>query len=119
MTSPLSPAIRSENGSSAASNSGYKTIIQDLPNHPSGLNASWVDVTHPEQRANTLSREYLHTESNLRVRFDEGKPGANGFEGINHWHVMNPNSQGSRDLYLDVNGNPVARGSKASHIVPQ
>jgi hypothetical protein len=32
---------------------------------------------------------------------------------------MNPNKTGKSDEYLDRNGNPVARGSDPSHIVPR
>ena len=67
---------------------------------------------------NTSSREYYDPATGLKVRFDPGKPGANGFEGIDHYHVYNPKGTGKADYYLDKNGNPVSKGSKPSHIVP-
>ena len=33
-------------------------------------------------------------------------------------HILNPNSTGKHDYYLDKYGNPVAKNSKASHILP-
>lgn len=48
-----------------------------------------------------------------------GKEGANGFEGMDHYHIYNPDSTGKMDYYIDKNGNPVPKGSKPSHIVPE
>jgi hypothetical protein len=53
------------------------------------------------------------------IRFDKGRPGTPGFEGKDHYHRLNPNRTGRHDEYLDVNGNPVARGSDPSHILPR
>lgn len=47
------------------------------------------------------------------------KPGSPGFEGKDHYHQRNPNSTGKGDYYLDIDGNPVPKGSKRSHILPQ
>jgi hypothetical protein len=69
-------------------------------------------------RKNTNSREYEDPRTGIRVRFDPGKPGAPGFEGKDHYHIYNPNRTGKGDYYLDKNGNPVPKGSKASHILP-
>lgn len=55
----------------------------------------------------------------LKIRFDEKVNGAKGFKGKNHYHILNPNVTGNKDLYLDKNGNPVNKGSKASHILPK
>ncbi|RTE06441.1 hypothetical protein EJQ19_22930 [Paenibacillus whitsoniae] len=52
------------------------------------------------------------------VRFDPGKEGAPGFEGKDHYHIDNPNKTGRLDYYLDKNGNPVVKGSKPSHVLP-
>ncbi|WP_232699993.1 hypothetical protein [Brevibacillus daliensis] len=90
-----------------------------LPKDPQQLlKNGWKDVTHPELKRNTSSREYYDPKSGLRVRFDKKREGAPGFEGKDHYHIFNPNSTSNRDLYLDVNGNPVSKGSNASHILP-
>lgn len=47
------------------------------------------------------------------------KPGSPGFEGKDHYHQRNPNFTGKGDYYLDIDGNPVPKGSKRSHILPQ
>ena len=78
----------------------------------------WIDITDPRMTANTNMKEFTDPVTNLRVRFDPGKPGNPGFEGVDHYHVYNPYSTSKRDLYLDKNGNPVSKGSKASHIIP-
>lgn len=96
-----------------------KFITSNLPKDPQELiNVGWKDGTPPGMAKNTTSREYIDPETGLKVRFDPGKPGANGFEGKDHYHVINPNRTTKADYYLDSNGNPVAKGSKASHIVP-
>ena len=56
------------------------------------------------------SWDFRHKDSGEKLRYDPGK------EGKNHWQRFNPNSSGKRDLYLDRFGNPVSRGSNASHI---
>lgn len=93
-------------------------FIDKLPENPSALvKNGWKDVTPDGMLNNTSSREYLDDATGLKVRFDAGKQGANGFEGVDHYHVYNPNSTGKMDYYLDINGNPVPKGSKASHII--
>jgi len=91
----------------------------DLPKNPKALeDAGWHDITHPDMRANTTSKEYHNPETGQRVRFDEGKVGAHGWEGKDHYHVHNPHSTGKGDFYLDVHGKPTNKGSNASHISP-
>ena len=57
-------------------------------------------------------------KDNLSIRFDKGKKGAGGYGGKDHYHVLNPKSTGKHDYYLDKNGNPGPKNSKASHIIP-
>ena len=54
----------------------------------------------------------------LKVRYDKGDPSQGGYGGKDHYHVLNPNSTGKHDYYLDKDGNPVPKNSKASHITP-
>lgn len=71
----------------------------NLPKDPKKLiNNGWKETTPEGMAKNTGSRAYIDLVTGIKVRFDPGKPGVNGFEG--------------------VNGNPVAKGSKASHIIP-
>ena len=78
----------------------------------------WKGVTPEGMAKNTSSREYIEPETGIRVRFDLGKPGANGFEGKDHYHIYNRDGSTKADYYLDVNSNPVAKGLRASHILP-
>ena len=91
-------------------------LIQSLPEK---FLEEWTDITHPEARKNSDSIKYKHKESGLEVRFDPKKDGAPGFEGKNHWQVYNQNKTGKRDAYLDENGNPTAKNSNPSHIIPK
>lgn len=82
------------------------------------LKKGWIDISHPSQKK-TGHYTYKESSTGLRVRFDEPKPGATGFAGKAHYHILNPNATGPRDMYLDKNGNPVKKNSKASHILPK
>ncbi|MCA1032521.1 hypothetical protein LCL95_16025 [Bacillus timonensis] len=95
-------------------NVDYKDISKTKPNDL--LKNGWEDITHPNKRAKTNSRDYLDQKTGTKLSFDKGKPGATGFEGVDHYHIHNPNRTGKGDYYLDINGNPVPKGSKASHI---
>ena len=82
------------------------------------ISQGWKDISHPRQ-AQAGSHTYEDPVTGLRIRFDEAKPGAKGYAGKDHYHILNPNATGSKDLYLDKNGNPVAKNSKATHILPK
>jgi hypothetical protein len=89
-----------------------------LPANPDDLLAQgWRESTHPEA-AKMGHRTFENPKTGEMIRFDQGRPGEPGFEGQDHYHRLNPNSIGNRDKYLDLNGNPVARGSNPSHILP-
>ncbi len=91
----------------------------NLPEHGSTLvSQGWKDISHSKQ-AVAGSHTYEDPSTGLRIRFDEAKPGEKGYAGKNHYHILNPNATGSKDLYLDKDGNPVAKNSKASHILPK
>ncbi len=97
----------------------YRETISRLPKNPHSLTQNgWNDVTPREMAQNTTSRMYQDRNSGLKVRFDTGTEGAGGYGGKDHYHVFNPNSTGKHDYYLDINGNPVPKNSKASHIIP-
>ena len=93
--------------------------IQSLQNlKPKNLSDSWKDTTNPKAKENGSHRTtYTNKNTNIVIHFDKGQKGKNGFAGKNHWHVENPKATSSKDAYLDINGNPVPKGSKASHIV--
>lgn len=82
------------------------------------LDDGWIEDTNEEMRRKTESREFINPNTGERVRFDPGKEGKSGFEGKDHYHRYNPNTTSKKDLYLDRFGNPVAKGSKKSHILP-
>lgn len=70
--------------------------------------------------ARTTSREFYNPRTGMKLRFDKGVEGANGFEAVDHYHIYNPNYTKKKiDIYFDIDGNPVGKGSKASHIVIQ
>ncbi len=92
--------------------------VSPLPANPSDLvDQGYHDVSHPEAAA-AGHQTLEHPETGDRVRFDKGKPGAPGHEGTDHYHRDNPNATGKKDQYLDKDGNPVPRGSDASHLKP-
>ena len=78
----------------------------------------WNEISHPQQAANG-SHTYEDSNTGLRIRYDEPVTGASGFVGKDHYHILNPNAQSNKDRYLDKDGNPVPKGSKASHILPK
>lgn len=95
-------------------------VAGSLPANPSLLiKQGWIEVTHPKQAERGYSREFYEESTDLRVRFDKGRPGMNGFRGIDHYHLYNPTTTGNRDLYLDSDGNPVGKGHRSSHIIPK
>jgi hypothetical protein len=82
------------------------------------LSEGWEDITDPRMKANTTSRELYNPQTGLKIRFDKGVEGANGFEGVDHYHIFNNNYTNKKiDYYFDIDGNPVGKGSKASHII--
>ena len=94
-------------------------IILSLPQTGQELlNRGWIDISH-EHAAKAGHYTYKEESTGLQVKFDRAKAGAPGFEGKNHYHIMNPETTGDENAYLDINGNPVRRGSNASHILPK
>ena len=94
-------------------------VAISLPKTGAGLvSRGWEEISHPKQAA-AGAHTYREPSTGLRVRYDEPVPGTPGFAGKHHYHILNPNATSSRDMYLDKNGNPCARGSKESHILPE
>ena len=62
--------------------------------------------------------DLLNPDTGQKIEFHPGKPGETGWEAVDHYHAHNPEKTGKLDHYLDKNGNPVAKGSNASHIKP-
>ncbi|MDM8520699.1 hypothetical protein QUF64_11660 [Anaerolineales bacterium HSG6] len=92
----------------------------NLPSDPQKLlQVGWLDVTPTAMKASIPSREYYNPQTGIKVRFDPKTVGAPGFEGVDHYHIYNPNRTSRRDYYLDIRGNPVSKGSKESHILPE
>lgn len=81
------------------------------------LEKGWKDTTPTSMSQNTSSKVYTNKDG-LKVRYDKGDPSQSGYGGKDHYHVLNPNSTGKHDYYLDKDGNPVPKNSKASHIIP-
>jgi hypothetical protein len=90
-----------------------------LPANPDDLLAQgWNETSHPGA-AKLGHRTFENPKTGEIIRFDKGRPGEPGFEGKDHYHRPNPNKTGKHDEYLDLSGNPVARGSGPSHIPPR
>ena len=76
------------------------------------------DTTNPKAKENGSNRtSYTNTNNGMKIEFDKGVKGANGFKGKDHYHIKNPSSTGKSDYYLDINGNPCPKNSTKSHIV--
>jgi hypothetical protein len=86
---------------------------QNLPENPDDLlDYGWTEIA--ERAPNR--RTFQDSEGN-QINFDRGQPGENGWRGRDHYHVRNPNHTNSKGgYYLDINGNPVNDGNRASHI---
>ena len=94
-------------------------IANTIPQNGQGLiDRGWEEISHPKQAASG-HHTYQEPSTGLRIRYDKPTPGASGFAGKDHFHILNPNATGSRNMYLDKNGNPVKKNSKASHILPK
>lgn len=94
------------------------SVASSLPSNPSELiKNGWKDISHPGSAASG-HYELKEVSTGLRVRFDKKASGAPGFKGKDHYHIHNPNATGNHNLYLDKDGNPVRKSSKASHILP-
>ena len=63
--------------------------------------------------------ELIETSTGLKIGFDKGRTGENGFKGKDHYHIFNPTATGNHNLYFDKNDNPVKKGSAKSHILPE
>ena len=88
----------------------------ELPNPKDLKDCGWRDITSAQMKKNTTSR--IYQKDGLTIRFDKGEKNASGYKGKDHYHILNPNSTGKHDYYLDKFGEPVPKNSKASHIVP-
>jgi len=97
---------------------GYDEL-SELPSDPQELiNNGWTDVTPSQVRELGLGRlELENPRTGMRVLYHPGETGSSGWAKNDHYHVFNPNSTGNRDLYLDIDGNPVPRNSRSSHIL--
>jgi len=99
-------------------------LIESLPRNPDKLKKEgWKEITHPKIPRFTdgvaKHRQFVNEQTGLHAQFDRAVPGAMGFKAIDHYHVKNTDSTSDEDFYLDKDGNPVAKGSSASHIIPR
>ena len=95
-------------------------VASSLPQKPNELlSKGWKEITDPRAKEAGNSRVFKEKDTGLRIRFDKGTPGEFGFKGKDHYHIDNPNATDTKvGRYLDRNGNPVNKNSKASHIIP-
>ncbi len=105
-------------GGYSGSRGAIRSTIRSLPKNPSKLlEKGWKETTPVSMSQNTTSKMYTNKDG-LSVRYDKGDASQGGYGGKDHYHVLNPNSTGKHDYYLDKDGNPVPKNSKASHIIP-
>jgi len=83
-----------------------------------GLTQGWEEISHPSA-IQLGHRTFRNPKTGETIRFDKGRPEKPGFEAKDHYHRLNPNRTSKRDRYLDLNGNPVAKGSDSSHLIPR
>lgn len=94
-------------------------IVSSLPCNPDIIvKNGWEEISHPNAKA-TGHRLFKEKQSGLKIEFDKKIPGAPGYRGLDHYHILNPNATSAKDKYLDINGNPVKSGSPRSHIMPK
>ena len=94
-------------------------IISSLPSNPDIMvRNGWKEISHPSAKA-TGHRMFIEERTGLKVEFDKKVPGAPGYKGLNHYHILNPNATNAKNKYLDKDGNPVRNGSPKSHIIPK
>ena len=106
-------------GNTKGTKASYRHIISSLPKNPNNLTKKgWTNTTPTGMSQNTSSQMFTNKNNGMRIRFDKGKKGATGYGAKDHYHILNPNSTGKHDYYLDKNGKPVPKNSKASHIIP-
>ncbi len=74
----------------------------------------WKDVTDSRMAARTNSRELYNPNTMMKIRYDKAVQGASGYEGVDHYHIYNSNYTNKK---VDIYGNPVGKGTSASHIV--
>lgn len=101
-----------------AADQSTQQVDPTLPKDPDALldQNGWREVSNPKAKE-AGHRTFENTKTGEKLRFDKGKPGQPGHEGLDHWHRENPNSQnGKNDQYLDAQGNPVPRGHHSSHL---
>jgi len=95
------------------------TEPREYPENPDELlDEGYEETTHPKAAEKGV-RRFKNPDTNDEVEFHKGKPGKNGWEGKDHYHRFNPGRRGKGDAMLDKHGNPVPKGSNASHLVPK
>ncbi len=94
----------------------------DPPLSPEHLNDDWEEITAPNNSSGGINRTFKNKNTGEEIGFDKGQPGKGGFKEKDHWHRYNPDwnkKKGKLDFYLDRFGNPVNKGSDASHILTE
>ncbi len=108
---------KSRSGHFNGTKSDIVATISALPPKPNeAFNKEWENVTNPRSKTR---EDYRNKGNCLLISFDPGQEGKPGFGGKDHYHIHNPDSSDKKNPYLDKNGDPVSKGSKASHIIPK
>ena len=75
------------------------------------------DITHPKA-VKTGNYRFRQKKTGEELLFDKGDPSKSGHQAHDHYHRTNPNKYDKNHKRLDENGNPVRKGSDASHLYP-
>ncbi len=95
-----------------------KDVASSFPkNYVKLLDKGWIKISHPKSEENGHFK-FVEKNTHLTIMFDKGVDGKPGWTGRDHYHIFNPKPTGRGDMYLDKDGNPVAKGSSKSHIEP-
>ena len=112
------PATETDSTNSMVNTTAGAKAMPSLPSNPDDLLAQgWNETTDPRMAA-AGRRTFINPTTGEQVEFDLAQPAGTGFKADDHYHVLNPDTTSKLDYYLDQNGNPVPKGSTASHIPP-
>ncbi|MCH9617738.1 MAG: hypothetical protein SP1CHLAM9_10580 [Chlamydiia bacterium] len=59
---------------------------------------------------------FVDKRSGEIIRADAGDSGKLRHKGHDHFHILNPKATGSHNMYIDGDGNPIAKGRARSHV---
>tara|TARA_R110002073_G_scaffold336583_1_gene536310 strand:+ start:124 stop:726 length:603 start_codon:yes stop_codon:yes gene_type:complete len=80
--------------------------------------SSYANQPHLPTLDSSLYKRYRHPDSGQEIDYDAPAEGQPGWGGKAHYHVRNLRATNRDDARLDADGQPTAKGSRASYILP-